>query len=374
MEAVIINRSTNCLKAYSLRRDPDDKDAGKKADKSTVKLAAEYYADDDKDHETLWEYLENCGHTVKTLFIRKNVPEKKIEELLSALGNEDADVRDKAACDLNELIGTDISAELRIKTVNSLINALEDKDDWHLRDGAAFSLEYLTQREISADTKENSALKEMMVSPLVKAMADENKSVRDHVENALENLVDSDISIESKRTITRAFIKALKNDNEDIRDMAADALAYLAQSGIHPELKSKMVEPLIEALQDDSWRVRNGAAYALENLAISDIPDKMRSKMVEPLIKAFRTEVNCDSVRTHEVFAMENLVQSNIPREFKIEMAEPLIEALADKDPDIRESAKRSLNSLINSPDIPATIKSKFIGLDLTLPRVIERE
>jgi HEAT repeat protein len=367
------------LCAWNVRKGLIYNDGGTNTVKTTQILATKYFTGVQADDKTFWEYLENCGRPflhLKVLFTRKSVTEKKLEKLLQSLGNESADVRNEAACDLTDLIGSDISADLKTEIVDSLIKALEDKSNWCLRDGAAFAMEYFTESEISAD------LKARMVDPLIKAMADENASVRGHAKNALENLVDydislvdSDISAKIKSKIVDAFIDALGNNNWIIRDLAADALSFLSQADISTDLKKKMVEPLIKAAEDRYWPVENGAAYALENLSWSDIPSDLKEKMIDPLIKILGTKYFGDKhenaiIRTHAAYAIENLVKSNISRESKIKMIDPLIEALADTNSSIQGSATRSLKFLAGS-DIPVELKLKIMN-KLMQPKTVE--
>ncbi len=358
MGSVIIGKTPGYLRVRTVFKVPNGNDSGANTAEITSDLSTIHFTNDQPDRVSFWEYLEKCRPSLqlKGLFSRKDPTERKIKRLLHLLGNKNEDVQNKAACDLGDLIESDIPAGFKSKIVNSLIKALKD-NNWHNRDGAALGLEYLTTCDISSE------LKEKMVNPLIEALGDENESVRSHIATALKNLVThnippetsdissatTDISLGSKKTIIDRFIKALKNDNWLIRDLATDAFGYLARYDINVGLKEKMVAPLIEALNDSDWHIKNGAAYALENLSRSNISKDYKESMIDPLIKTLRDKSNADIVRTHAVYAFENLVRSDISRESKMKMVYPLFEASTDRNKDIQDSAKRALNYLAES-------------------------
>jgi len=381
MELPIIGQAPNHIIPLNARKGPNGNNNATNKPGRSVKLAANHFADNEANSGELPEYLEYCGQPfifLKTLFTGQAVTEKKIEDFMLSLGDKNKDVRNKAVCDLTDLIESDIPVKLKAKSIKSLIKALKNDNNSELRNGAAFALEYLALSDLSTDPEENRALKEMMVKPLIKALGDEDKSVQEHAKNALENLVESDISIRLKAKIIRSFIKALKSGSEADQELSVNALGYLTHSDIPANLKEIMIDPLIEALNNENWQVRNSAAAVLENLALSDISHVYKEKMIEPLIKTFSNTEELDVIRTHAVLAMENLVttdsspDSNISLDSKKYMINPFIKALDDEVPAIHDSANRVLNYYLANFNLPDEVKLKLIHRITPLPKTID--
>ena len=156
------------------------------------------------------------------------------------------------------------------------------------------------------------------VKPLLRALADENKHVREVATRALERIGEPAI---------RSLLQALRGESWDMRQMAAETLVKIGK----PALK-----PLIQALKDEDKWVRFLATWALGE--IGDV------YAVEPLLRAFGD--GNSNVRAGAAYALVKIGEPAV---------EPLIRALEDEDKGVQWRVvwvlgeigdKRAINSL----------------------------
>jgi vesicle coat complex subunit len=159
--------------------------------------------------------------------------------LISALKDEDGDVRRAAAGALGELKDP--------RAVEPLISALKD-ENVSVREAAAASLE-----EINPKWRETEEAKRK-VPEFISALKDENSVVRMVAVWALGELKDP--------RAVEPLISALKDENRDVRRVAAGALGELKDP--------RAVEPLISALKDENGSVRRAAAASLLEITGED--------------------------------------------------------------------------------------------------------
>ncbi len=218
-----------------------------------------------------------------------------IESLIDTLRHPDSEVRQSSAIVLGELGDK--------QAVEPLIQALNDSDR-EVRHTAAEALGKLGDRQAVEPPiqalKENTwvwqtadpiwgemddewgrswtatealvKLGELALSPLLNALADENKWVRFHAVGTLGKLGDA--------RATLPLIEALKDSDFDVRRSAARALG---------ELGNKAVEPLIQVLKDEDEWVRAGDGYdwvrAGATFALGQLGDV---RAIGPLIEALK--------------------------------------------------------------------------------------
>lgn len=241
-----------------------------------------------------------------------------MDRLIKALkdGNEDDDVRASAARALGELgdaravdplislLGYNVEKRVKgaaakalrqFRAVGPLIKALYNMN---LRYGAE---EVLVQ------------LGDISVNPLIKALGDKDKYVREIAFRALGELGDP-----------RAFdplIAALKDKDKDVRAAAASALGKLGDT--------RAFDPLISALGDRD--IRESAAFSLGQLG-----DK---RAVSHLIDFLEDQ----DMRWTAVIALGKLGDTRA--------VDPLINALGDGKKDVRKSVTEALDKLGWKPD-----------------------
>ncbi|MEH1849289.1 MAG: HEAT repeat domain-containing protein, partial [Nostoc sp.] len=124
--------------------------------------------------------------------------------------------------------------------VSALIKALQDEDS-SVRRSAADALGEIGN--------------EAAVSALIKALQDENSFVRWRAADALEKI--------GNEAAVSALIKALQDEDSSVRRSAADALGEIGNEAA--------VSALIKALQDEDFFVRWRAAEALGKIAGSEV-------------------------------------------------------------------------------------------------------
>ncbi len=199
---------------------------------------------------------------------------RAVEPLISALSDEDTDVRQNAIIALGKLGDS--------RAVEPLIAALKDADPF-MRSRAAFAL---------GEIEDSRA-----IEPLIDALKDEDRLMRFSAVDALNQLDD--------QRVIELLIAALKDADPFMRSRAAFALGKLDDS--------RDVGPLISALSDEDTDVRRNAIIALGNLG--------DSQAVEPLIVTLK-----DETRPNERWLAADAL-SRIEDERRIE---PLLEALSD--------------------------------------------
>ena len=119
------------------------------------------------------------------------------------------------------------------KTIDELIELLNDKDDFVVED-------VMGELELRADES---------LDPLIEALSHRKKNVRLHAATLLGAIGDP--------KAIPALIETLKDNNKLVRREASTALSRMGEP---------VVDPLIETLNDEDWRVRGAAAWALGNL------------------------------------------------------------------------------------------------------------
>ena len=152
--------------------------------------------------------------------------QKRIEELIAQLGNEDGFTRGSA---VNSLVRIGKSA------VQPRVKALGDKNE-RVRRSAAAALGKIGDPQA--------------VQPLIKALGDENERVQSSAANALGQIGDSQA--------VQPLIKALGDSNSDVRSSAATALGEIGDQ--------RAVQPLKNLLKDKNEPIRRLAAKALKQI------------------------------------------------------------------------------------------------------------
>lgn len=209
--------------------------------------------------------------------------------LLLALKDESGEVRAKAAYALGELRDP--------RSADALTSTLEDPDA-EVREQAVYALGRL---RLSAS-----------LEPLQAALKDPDADVRQHAANALAELEDP--------RSTDALIGALSDADADVRQQAAFGLAKLRAPSA--------VTPLIRALADSDAEVRQQAAFALSGLR--------DPRAVDSLIGALKDRM--PEVRQQAAFALSQLRASAA--------VGPLIATLKDQDGEVRQQAAFALGQI----------------------------
>ena len=143
------------------------------------------------------------------------------------------------------------AADLEKQGIQGLIHALTDSTDPRVRQYAAYLL--------------GQAKNPRAIQPLIEAMADFDKSVREQATLALSNI---------GKAAVGQLSDAMKEPKWETRYRAAEALGRIADD--------KAVQPLIKALSDNRDHVRYMAAKGLRELGDSDA--------IEPLIILLKDE------------------------------------------------------------------------------------
>ncbi len=156
--------------------------------------------------------------------------------------------------------------ELEKQGISDLVRALQDHTDPQVRQYAAYLL--------------GQAKNPRAIQPLIEALADFDKSVREQATLALSNI---------GKAAVEPLAQAMTEPNWETRYRAAEALGKIADE--------KAVKPLIQGLKDSRDHVRYMAAKGLHEIGDSDA--------VEPLIILLKDENTY--VRTMAVHALATL-------------------------------------------------------------------
>ena len=239
--------------------------------------------------------------------------DKKIEELIKALGDSNSVVRENAA----EALGN-----IGAPAVEPLIKALRD-EDWCVRMRAAEALGKIGDAQA--------------VEPLIRVLGDRDYRVRGSAVEALEK-------IGNVRAV-EPFVRLLGDNNSYVRWRAAKVLGKLHWSPVNntekvyyltakqdwksiTQLGAPAVEPLILALEDFNLDVIERAAKVLGK--IGDV------RAVEPLIRTLRSNYYPYVRET----AAKALWKIGVPA------VEPLIRALGDGDSYVRKNATDTITKI----------------------------
>jgi HEAT repeat protein len=156
-----------------------------------------------------------------------------VDALVAALGDDDGNVRDRAAGSLGQL------GQASPSVVRALVDALSD-DEIAVRDSAAGSLGQLGQASLP------------VVEALVAALGDDEVVVRYRAAGSLGRLS------QTSPSVVDALMAALGDDEVAVRYRAAGSLGQLGQAS------PQVVGMLLEALQKASnWSVRRDAGRLL---------------------------------------------------------------------------------------------------------------
>ncbi|MEZ4677613.1 MAG: HEAT repeat domain-containing protein [Caldilineaceae bacterium] len=170
------------------------------------------------------EQLQGSDHT-----------EQLAAQLLPALGDEEWNVRSRAAASLGQL------GQASPAVVSALVAALGD-EEWNVRYSAAASLGQLGQASPA------------VVSALVAALGDEEWNVRYSAAASLGQLG------QASPAVVSALVAALGDESVNVRSRAAESLVQLGQAS------PAVVSALVAALGDESVNVRSRAAESLVQL------------------------------------------------------------------------------------------------------------
>lgn len=256
------------------------------------------------------------------------------DHFVTALGDENVEVRRKAAWAL---------AELRVKSpdvAKALLEAMEDRDAW-VRKTAASALGQLELKQ------------ERVLNALLQAVHDESEAVRQGVAWALgrlgvaEKTVTSALRVavqdadgEVRRNAWEAFqrlgmldqrmvndlFEALGDSEAERRAIAVEAL------GMVQGKDARVVEALLEAMNDADGEVRANATRALSNLETKD------GRVVGPLWKATRDrDVR---VRGRAVWTLARLAVN------EESLMSAVLELVREEDPRARRDAVSALGEL----------------------------
>ncbi|GJJ71736.1 hypothetical protein EMPS_04093 [Entomortierella parvispora] len=201
--------------------------------------------------ETLSSVPSWMATLIQTLEVRSVLSQSAVDFLITALKNEDYDVRNLAESELCK------RTSLNEPAIQSLIAALMD-DDWGVRSSAKSIL------------GNQSTLTESAIESLLAVLKDDDWGVRSSVQSVFGKQ-----SMLSGRAV-QSFIAALTDDDWRVRSSAASALALKADYwkvrssavsilGTQSTLKGSAIQSLIAALKDENDDVRSSAASALGN-------------------------------------------------------------------------------------------------------------
>jgi len=263
--------------------------------------------------------------------------QKKIDELIAQLGDENVNVRLSAAAILTRMNSPRQIRSLR-KAVMSIIKALEDENS-HVRRDVARSLGKIGDPRA--------------VQPLIEALGDEDESVRRDVARSLGKIGDpravqplinalSDPPIRAIASIAlgeigdpqavQPLIKKLEAENPDVRRAAARSLGRIGNP--------QAVQPLIEALGDEDESVRRAAARSLGRIG--------NPQAVQSLIKALGDKVF--DVRMNVLTALGEIGDP--------QAVQSLIRVLGDEDVLIRFRAVEALGEIGGRQAVQALTKT----------------
>jgi HEAT repeat protein/beta-lactamase regulating signal transducer with metallopeptidase domain len=179
-----------------------------------------------------------------------------VEAMISALGDEDAEIREGAAHSLGQLEDSRAVAPLSNAVVNDTEPEVREQAAWALgmiEDAAAVPALSQALTDSEADVREQAAWALGMIEDpsaidaLGQAMSDPDDAVREQVVWAL-GMIESEAAV-------RPLIDSLGDTNAEIRSQAAWALGMIEDASA--------VDALAGALQDTNSEVREHAAWAL---------------------------------------------------------------------------------------------------------------
>jgi HEAT repeat protein len=287
---------------------------------------------------------ENVRKAAADALVKIGTP--AVEPLIAALRDEDWRVREVAASALGK-IGDE-------RAVKPLIIALGDKDEAASKFGLFF--EDIPQTAVFFEVKDwrvraaaASALGKIgdkrAVEPLIAALRDEYRCVREAAACALEKINPNWHTTEEAKRQVPKFITALGDRDSNVRKGAASALVMIGISA---------VEPLITALRDKDSYVREAAACALEKINPNWHTTEEAKRQVPEFIAALRDK---DSyVREAAACALEKINPNwHTTEEAKRQVPE-FIAALRDKDWRVREAAASALGKIGDKKAIPALV------------------
>jgi HEAT repeat protein len=187
----------------------------------------------------------------------------------------------------------DNAEELEKKGVNELVDSLHNNTDPMVRQYAAYLL--------------GKAKNPRAIQPLIEALGDFDKSVREQAMHALSSI---------GKAAIEPLSEAMKEPQWETRYRAAEALGKIADE--------KAVKPLIQALKDNRDHVRYMAAKGLRALRDSDT--------IEPMIILLNDEnryVRMMAVRALGAIGGKN-VKTALKKALETESDEKVREAIAE--------------------------------------------
>jgi|GEM_PF-4369386 len=296
--------------------------------------------------------IAQAGVTNDQKKVEGNTPiEKKVDNYIKNLDSNDIQVRLDAVNALVDLARTNASPEVKIRILEGLLKALEDKMSFVIRAQAASGLRYLVSSDLPLEVKVK------MIDPLIKALGDEFDETRWDVSFSLVWFMESEISVEEKERILVFVFQTLTGEKVDGRRGAANFFEELSGSDVSSEIKSRAVDPLIARLNDEDPFVRDDVADALSKFAASDISPAMKTKMIKPFIGLLGDN---SGARYGASDGLKNLVESDIPNASKDEIVNLLIISLKSKNDDIITGALIAFEKLARSK-MSLELKNKMI-------------
>ena len=284
--------------------------------------------------DALYDYSDDVRYAA-TMSLGLFQPSREtLKELIEALDDTDAGVRNRAAQSLGYLgqSSPEMARTLLDEMMRALIDALHDADG-RVRSAAAKSLGQLGQSSNVAVR----ALIDETVKALIDALHDADDRVRNAAAESLGQLG------QSSPEVSKALVASLDDANDRVRNAATESLGQLGQSS--PEA----VRALNSALHDANDRVRNAAAGSLGQLGHSS--PEANEVLLETLRDAQDSRARNNAVRFLGQFGQsdEQTVQT-------------LWRGLLDEDAHVRTSCARALARLTGRfPDYTETIERKLI-------------
>ena len=306
---------------------------------------------------------------------------QKVKDSISALSNRKPEIREKAEEYVMAVFDSRVMEdEFKIGILKQLINALQNADSVLLKAGLVRIMKRI------AEPKEGfpAGMKEMMIDPLLKSLADDDKTVRADAAEALGDYLFSDISVDAKLKAFDPLLEKTGDSDSKVKLNALKALARLSHPGVEglvpagavsfkeipadklTKLANKMISDLdagfleyrimaygmlsrlissklplktkdsfahyfLQALQKDpNHNVRFGAVMALLDIAKLPVTVKTKTKMIPVMIKALQDSY-ATMVSGWAAYTLEALASSKIPVEFKAGMIDPLARLLDQK-------------------------------------------
>ncbi|MFH1874075.1 MAG: hypothetical protein ABH859_02690 [Pseudomonadota bacterium] len=318
-------------------------------------------------------YIEdNIFHVFSELIrldeIADPLKERMLDAMLMEFDDDASNISHALREDLENLICSDISPELKERIIEPMFNYLESNE-------YAESLSYNVVPIATALIESNISVeqKDEMIDRLLAVI--NNRESEGHcpaVTPILVALLQSNISIEQKNRIIDEVLSSLRRgQSPQIRSRSALALRAFASSEISIELKVRTLEGSIGALNTGNFNVQYCAISVLESMVESNIPLNLKITLVQPLldaiVRSFDTgvrglldipfyiadrlisRIEYTDIHFAAINVLSSLVPLGIPVELREAMIEPLVRVLGNGNEASQSSAAELLRTLAGS-------------------------